>query len=202
MTESEKQRLIEALSSGEEYRNAYAESVSNSQIAAQIKAIREQRGMEQGDLAAKIGTKQPGISRFENVNYSAWNVRTLRRIAAAFGLRLKITFEEFGTLPGDLESFNRAGLQRRKFDDDPVFFPRRIPPGSEVSAINPKQQSSVGAVGRALSPCAPSYRPDPSARPAPNTEMEVTSWRHRSKQNQNPQTQSSQSGWLLKLLSV
>jgi transcriptional regulator with XRE-family HTH domain len=110
----------------EEYRNAYAESFMNSHVAAQIKTLREENELTQEQLAEKIGTKQAGISRLENVNYSSWKVETLRKIARALNLRLKITFEEFGTLPGEIEGFRREGLLRAPFEKDPVFFPSHV----------------------------------------------------------------------------
>ena len=106
-----------------EYRDSYAESFMNSQVAAQIKVLREDRDMTQQQLAEQIGTKQAGISRLENVNYSSWKVETLRKLARALHVRLRITFEEFGTLPSDMDAFNRNGLTRRTFEDDPVFNP-------------------------------------------------------------------------------
>jgi transcriptional regulator with XRE-family HTH domain len=103
----------------EEFRNSYAESFMNSFVAAQIKVLREAFPMTQGELAEKIGTQQLGIARVENVNYSAWKVETLRKIARALGVRLKITFEEFGTLPEEIERFNRESLNRAPFERDP-----------------------------------------------------------------------------------
>jgi transcriptional regulator with XRE-family HTH domain len=117
-------QLVEELRqsfTNEEYRYSYVESLLNSQLAAQLKVLREERDLTQEDLADKIGTKQAGISRLENVNYSSWKTETLRKLARALGVRLKISFEEFGTLPEDMERFNRKGLSRRPFSDDPVF---------------------------------------------------------------------------------
>ncbi len=105
----------------ENYRNSYAESFMNSYVAAQIKTLREENDLTQEELAEKIGTKQAGVSRLENVNYSAWKVETLRRLARAFKVRLKVTFEEFGTLPEEIEGFNREALLRAPFNRDPVF---------------------------------------------------------------------------------
>jgi transcriptional regulator with XRE-family HTH domain len=117
-------RLIEEMQRNfvdEDYRNAYVESFMNSFVAAQIKVLREENEMTQEQLAERIGTKQAGISRLENVNYSAWKVETLRKLARAFKVRLKITFEEFGSLPGEVEGFNREVLLRVPFDKDPLF---------------------------------------------------------------------------------
>jgi transcriptional regulator with XRE-family HTH domain len=101
-----------------EYSEGYAESFLNAYVATQIKVIREQRGMTQADLANKIGTTQAGISRIENVDYSSWSIRTLIKLARAFGVRLKVSFEQFGTLPEEVIRFNRNTLQRVTRDED------------------------------------------------------------------------------------
>ncbi len=112
----------------EEYRNAYAEDFLNTSIATQIRVLRDLRQMSQQELADRIGTKQAGISRLENVNYSAWKTETLRKLARALGVRLRITFETFGTLLDDAAQFSRESLQRPKFEDDPVFKGPVAPP--------------------------------------------------------------------------
>ncbi len=91
----------------------------NAFVAAQIRELRGDRSQQ--EIADAIGTQQSGISRLENVNYSAWKVETLRKLARAYGVRLRISFEEFGTLIPDIETFGKESLRRRKFSDDPVF---------------------------------------------------------------------------------
>ena len=103
----------------EEFRYGYAESYLNSYVAAQIKTLREQRDMTQEDLAERMGSKQAGISRLENVNYSAWKTDTLRRIARALGVRLRISFETFGSLLDEVETFSQDSLQRVEPTADP-----------------------------------------------------------------------------------
>ena len=73
-------RLSKSLAN-EEARYAYADSVTNAFVAAQIKALREKRGFSQDELAGLIGTKQSGISRLERADYSSWKVETLRKLA-------------------------------------------------------------------------------------------------------------------------
>lgn len=104
-----------------QFRHAYADEHLNLSIGTQIKSIREMQGMSQAALAEKIGTKQTGISRIESANYSGWSIAILRKLAEAFDLRLRVSFEGFGTLWKEVDDFNRASLERRKFDDDPEF---------------------------------------------------------------------------------
>jgi hypothetical protein len=82
-------------------------------------------------LAALIGTKQSGISRLQSRDYSAWKVETLRKLAKAFGVRLRISFEEFGTITDDIASFNQGNLVPRKFSEDPEF----KPPAKESTSL-------------------------------------------------------------------
>lgn len=104
-----------------EYRHAYADEQLNLSIGTQIKVLREQQEMTQEQLAAKIGTKQGGVSRLESANYAGWSISALRRLAQALDLRLRVSFEEFGTLWKEVENFGRQSLQRRPFFKDPEF---------------------------------------------------------------------------------
>ena len=104
-----------------EYRHAYADEHLNLSIGTQIKVLREQREMTQEQLAEKIGTKQGGVSRLESANYEGWSLAALRRLAQAFDVRLRVSFEEFGTLWKEVLDFNRETLQRRPFAKDPEF---------------------------------------------------------------------------------
>jgi len=102
----------------EDARYAYADSFLNTRVAAQIKALREQRGLTQQALAEAVGTQQGGISRLENVNYSSWKTETLRKLARALGVRLHISFETFSDLLDDVETFERRSLERATFAEE------------------------------------------------------------------------------------
>jgi len=108
----------------QEYREAYAEDFLNTSIAAQLQVIREQRELTQAQLAEKVGTQQAGISRLENVNYSAWKIETLKKLAFALGCRLKVSIETFGSLIDEVTNFSREALKRPSFDEDLVFHPQ------------------------------------------------------------------------------
>jgi transcriptional regulator with XRE-family HTH domain len=120
-----------------EYSEGYAESFLNSFVATQIKVIREQRDMTQAELAREIGTTQAGISRIENVNYSSWSFRTLIKLARAFHVRLKVSFEPYGTLPDEVVSFDRKNLERVKREEDPGLMP------TEKSLVKPSARSRI-----------------------------------------------------------
>jgi len=90
-------------------------------IATQIKVLREQRDMTQKSLAMKTGMLQPRLSVLEDASYSSWSISSLRRLARAFDLTLKVSFESFTSFILDFESMGRAALERVSFTDDPLF---------------------------------------------------------------------------------
>lgn len=58
-----------------------------------IKA-REKAGLTQGELAKKIGTKQPALSRLEGGRFAKATMETLKKIADALDMRLVIRLEK------------------------------------------------------------------------------------------------------------
>jgi len=117
-------KIIEKLKtelSSEDARYAYADSVTNAFLTSQINELREARDLTQEQLAELVGTKQPGISRWQSSGYSSCKVESLRKFAKAFGVRLRISFEEFGTLPSDVRGFTKERMAPRRFEDDPAF---------------------------------------------------------------------------------
>lgn len=104
-----------------EYRHGYVDDFLNTSIATQIKVLREQRGWSQQELAKHAEMLQPRISVMENINYSSWSIKILRKIAEAFDLTLRVSFESFGTRVKDIEEFSRKALERASFLDDPYF---------------------------------------------------------------------------------
>jgi transcriptional regulator with XRE-family HTH domain len=122
----------------DESRYAYADSVASAFITAQIESLRKERGLTQEDLAELVGTKQSGISRWQSSGYASCKLESLRKFAKAFGVRLKVSFEEFNTLPTDISGFTKERLAPRRFEDDPVFNPPEIVTESEPKVLPPR----------------------------------------------------------------
>lgn len=120
MAKTLRQKLRERLSDPD-YRHAYADESLNATLASQIRVLREQRDLNQSQLASAIGTKQSGVSRLESAEYEGWSIRTLKKLAQAFDVRLRISFEPFGTLWRDIAKCDREHLARPSFDEDPEF---------------------------------------------------------------------------------
>ena len=119
MNDSEK---IKQTFKDKDYRHGYVDEFLNAYIATQIKVLREKAVWTQTELGEHAGgMKQSRISVMENVNYSAWSIKVLRKIAEAFDLTLCVSFESFGKRIEDIESFNRKNLERTSFDNDLYF---------------------------------------------------------------------------------
>ncbi len=109
----------------ENLRHVYADAITNAFVSAQIKGLREQRNLSQEELGALIGTQQSGVSRLEKTDYSAWKVETLRKLAKAFGGRLPIRFEGFGSLVDEITGFTDEHLLPATFENDPILHSRK-----------------------------------------------------------------------------
>ena len=147
-SQSLRERLRENLRD-REYRHAYADEALDLFLASQIRVLREQRGLSQDALAELIGTKQSGISRLESANYSSWTIKILKRIAEAFDLRLKVSFEPFGTLWQEVLTRNQEHLQRPNFEEDvELQSAAAIPPESNMLPVGWAEESNLGLAGK------------------------------------------------------
>jgi transcriptional regulator with XRE-family HTH domain len=126
-----------------EYLYAYAEDFLNTKIATQIRVLREQRGLTQEELAQKIGTKQPGIARLENVNYSAWKVETLKKLAPALGVIFVCGFVSLRTFLDETEKFGRKLLEQPSLDEEIAALTENMNTTCSTEAARAKTQTSI-----------------------------------------------------------
>jgi transcriptional regulator with XRE-family HTH domain len=68
------------------------EEVINAHIAQQVYDLRKEAGLNQKELAERIGTQQSVISRIEDSDYEGHSLDLLKRIAYALGKKLRIEF--------------------------------------------------------------------------------------------------------------
>lgn len=101
-----------------DYAHGYIDDFLNTEIATQIRVLREQQGLTQEDLAELTGMKQSRISVLEDVYYESWSIATLKKLAYALDVSLKVSFESFTKRIGDVVNISRESLERkpREFD--------------------------------------------------------------------------------------
>lgn len=102
-----------------EYSEGYAESFLNSFLATQVRVLRQQRRMTERELADATCLSVSSIRRMEDVNNPSWSIPSLIRLARAFRVRLKVSFETYGSLPVQAVRLTRTQLERVPREADP-----------------------------------------------------------------------------------
>ena len=96
-----------------DYAHGYIDEFLNTEIATQIRVLREQQGLSQETLAELAGMKQSRISLLEDVYYDSWSIKTLKTLAEALDVTLKVCFESFTDRIEDVLNLSRESLQRK-----------------------------------------------------------------------------------------
>lgn len=76
-----------------DFKKAWHELDAEFAIFEEIIKAREKSGLTQEELANKIGTKQPALSRLERGGFRKANIETLKKIAEALDHNLVVKFE-------------------------------------------------------------------------------------------------------------
>jgi transcriptional regulator with XRE-family HTH domain len=100
------------------YAHGYVEEFLSAYIATQISVLRKQRGLTQSQLGEIAGMTQDRISRLEDDSYANYSLATLKKLAKAFDLSLKVSFECFSTALDEIDSFSPHSLERASRADE------------------------------------------------------------------------------------
>src|SRR5437867_6601772 len=113
-----RQRLIEKLKR-KKYRDAYVVDHIKTWIAYQIRANREERGLNQTQLGKRAGRKpQNVVSRLEDPDYGKYSIQTLLKIASAFDVALLVKFVPFSRWVREYDDVSPEKLVVKEFDED------------------------------------------------------------------------------------
>jgi transcriptional regulator with XRE-family HTH domain len=100
------------------YRAAYVGEHVRRGIASQIRAMRDQRGWNQGKLSKELGKPQSVVSRLEDPSYGKVTVQTLLEVAATFDVALQIRFVPFSTFLQQTRDVSTPSMRVVSFGDD------------------------------------------------------------------------------------
>jgi len=64
------------------FKKGYEEELKKLRLGYKITQLRIKHGLTQKQLAKKINSRQPVITRIENGDYLGYSIRTLQRVAA------------------------------------------------------------------------------------------------------------------------
>jgi len=104
--------------SDKDYAHNYMESHSVSRLAAQIYALRNQRGWSQEQLSALSGIAQERISKIESADFDSLTMKTLQKFSRAFDVNLHIAFDSFSHGILDVANLNREKLEIKSREQD------------------------------------------------------------------------------------
>ena len=76
-----------------EFKKAWHDLDSEFELLDSMLKAREKAGLTQEELAVKIGTRQPALSRLERGGFKKASVETLRKIADVLDARLVIKLQ-------------------------------------------------------------------------------------------------------------
>lgn len=154
-----------------DYAHAYLEEHGNMLLAAQIRALREMRGLTQAELAELAGMKQERICTLENVEYDAWTVKTLRKLAEAFDTGLQVSFVPFSQAIMGVANVSPDTLKVVSRSDDLENFRlhKIVKRQGQWQAVDPRYLSSVTPIAPRL-PIAPSQQ---GWQPLGNSETKI-----------------------------
>jgi DNA-binding XRE family transcriptional regulator len=68
-----------------EFRAAYAEESAKKELWLQLVEARQEAGLTQAELAARLGVSQAQVARIEKRGYDAYTLTSLRRYVQALG---------------------------------------------------------------------------------------------------------------------
>jgi transcriptional regulator with XRE-family HTH domain len=123
--------------STKEYRDNFVAAHLSTGIAAQIQALREDRGWTQQQLGDKVGMTQARISLMEGPGYDSYTFSTLKRLATAFDVAIIARFAAFSELAAWTADLSPRKLAVVSFARDTI-----APTHPEES---PLQAAAVGA---------------------------------------------------------
>lgn len=97
------------------FRSRFFLNLARKEVAAQIRRLRERRGLTQVEFAKMCRMKQSAVSRIEQADYSGWTFKTLARVAEKLDAQLRITLEpaedvieRLATQEGRLDTYGNA----------------------------------------------------------------------------------------------
>lgn len=109
-----------------DFAHGYMQSHAISRIAAQIHAIRKQRGWTQAELAKRSGIAQERISLLESADFDSITLKTLHKLSKAFDVDVRVSFCQFSSGILDVIKLSQEKLCVPSREDDLTAFQKNI----------------------------------------------------------------------------
>src|SRR5271155_2434619 len=116
-TSSVSAELLHNLRSSKVYRHAFVEEKVRTQLAIQIKTIREQREMSRPAFAEQLKKADSWVFRLEDPNQTVPTIPSLLNVADAFDVDLDIRFRRFSELLNEIDNLGPNSFEVASFDE-------------------------------------------------------------------------------------
>jgi transcriptional regulator with XRE-family HTH domain len=147
------------------YRDAYVGEHVRRGVAYQIRALRDQRGWNQGEFSAALGKPQSVVSRLEDPGYGKLTIQTLLKIASVFDLAIQVRFVSYSSFLRQTQDVSTSSMHVPSFDDDPGI--RQSPAfAGRIAMVATETDNSIrfeGSSGSSASMFVPEMRADPKS---------------------------------------
>lgn len=110
---------------------SYERARADSEVAGAIYMLRTEAGLSQRALAERVGTTASVIRRLEDADYDGHSLSMLRRVAAALGRRVELSFPlatEPPASPAPIDTPRTAGITSKTIEK------RATPKGAKKKA--------------------------------------------------------------------
>jgi transcriptional regulator with XRE-family HTH domain len=146
-----------------DYREAFVSARVAAAVGAQISALRQKNRWSQEDLAQRAKMKQPRIALLEKGDYESFSFATLKRLASAFGVAVRIDFLSFPAFLKWSEGFTDDVATPDSFDESVKAFQSEATKATlgaeEISSAQPSAGMSL-SINPATGEAAPSLFPN------------------------------------------
>jgi len=117
-TSSIKQQMLNEFRCSKEYRHAFIDEAIRTRIAAQITALRNNRGWDYKMFAQELNKKVSWVYRLEDPNANAPTIPSLLEVASAFDIGLDVRFRPFSDLLDDVTTLKPGSFSVPSFGEE------------------------------------------------------------------------------------
>jgi hypothetical protein len=122
------------------YRDSYVATHTRHILARQMRNFRGERS--QAEFGELIGKRQTVVSRLENPNYGAWQLRTMLEIAGQLNIAVFARFVDFPTFLKYSNDLSDAALHPKEYDEQAI---RRLVSVGQRGDISPRTVLDIPA---------------------------------------------------------
>lgn len=120
-TVNERSELISKLQGSRDSRASYIRGKINVLVPAQLRALRLRKGWKQERFAQEAGMRQSRVSAMEKPGAVNFNIDTLVRSAATYGVGLVVQFVPFSEMLAWENGFSQDAFNPVAISDDSAF---------------------------------------------------------------------------------